>query len=135
MSREDVGPMVKDVLSAERGDDAMVVSGSMEKEFGANDEEVVVDSKEDDQVAMEEEGETITAPVKHQGTLREVVAEETQSEEYEFPGESGDEAVDGIETMTIEYVSKGEEVLVKSKDIINYSSCLLLIFQYHGVVL
>ena len=81
----------------------MVVIGSMDREFGADDEEVVVDIKEKEQVAMEEEGDTITALMKHQGVLREVAATEAQIEEYEFPGESGDKAVDGIETMTIDF--------------------------------
>ena len=81
----------------------MVVIESMERVFGADDEEVVVGSKEEEQVAMKEEGYTITALMKHQGVLREVAATEAQIEEYEFPGESGDEAVDGIETMTIDF--------------------------------
>ena len=85
------------------GDEVMVVIGSMDREFGADDEEVVVDSKEEEKVAMEEEGDTITALMKHQGVLREVAAAEAQNEEYAFPGESGDEAVDGIETMTIKF--------------------------------
>ena len=62
-----------------------------------------MDSKEEEEVTMEEEGDTITALMKHQGVLREVAATEAQSEEYEVLGESGDEAVDGIETMTIDF--------------------------------
>ena len=73
--------------------------------------------------------------MKHQGVLREVAATEAQVEEYEFPGESGDEAVDGIETITIEYVTKCEEVLVESEDNISYISCPSLLYQYHCVVL
>ena len=57
--------------------------------------------------------------MKHPGVLREVVAAEAQSKEYAFTGESRDEAKNGIETMPIEYVAKGKEVLVESKDSIN----------------
>ena len=80
----------------------MVVIESMDRVFGADDEEVLVGSKEEEQVAMKEEGYTITALMKHQGVLREVVAAEAQAEEYEFLGESWNEAADGIETMTID---------------------------------
>ena len=38
----------------------MVVIGSMDREFGADDEEVVVDSKEEEHVAMEEEEDIST---------------------------------------------------------------------------
>ena len=81
----------------------MVVIESMDRVFGADDEEVLVGSKEEEQVAMKEEGYTITALMKHQGVLREVVAAEAQAEEYEFLGESWNEAADGIETMTIDF--------------------------------
>ena len=36
----------------QRGGDAMVVIRSMEREFGADDEDVVVDSKDEEQVGM-----------------------------------------------------------------------------------
>ena len=47
MSREVDGPMVKGEVLEERGDDAMNVRGPMERDFGADDDEVVVDSKEE----------------------------------------------------------------------------------------
>ena len=41
--------------------------------------------------------------MNHRGVLREVAATEAQVEEYEFLGETGDDAVDGIQTMTIDF--------------------------------
>ena len=59
----------------------MVVIRSTDREFGADDEEVVVDRKEEEQVAIEEEGDTITTLMKHQGVLREIMTAEAQREE------------------------------------------------------
>ena len=56
-SREVGGPMVNDRLLVERGDKTMIFIGSMEREreFDADDDaELVANSKEQEQVVMEE---------------------------------------------------------------------------------
>ena len=55
------GPMVKGELSEERVDKAMDVLGHMERDFGVDDNEVVVDSKEEEPGVLESEGDIITA--------------------------------------------------------------------------
>ena len=101
MSKEVGGPTMEDELLGEMGGMKPWVSLYMEREFGVDDEEMVVDNKKNEQVAMNDEGETITVLVKDQDVLKEVVLVVTESTENELPGESGDDAVDGIKTMTI----------------------------------
>ena len=57
----------------------MDVLGLMERDVGVDDNEVVADSKEEEQVVMELEGDIITSLEKHQGISAEVVAAEAQN--------------------------------------------------------
>ena len=71
--------MVNDELVAKRGDETIVIIDFMKRKFDADNVEVVVDSKNEEQVVMEEELDTTTALWKHQDILREVTTVEVQS--------------------------------------------------------